>query len=620
VLARRRPRQLGGRPRRRPHLPGWAARGDDCDDSLADVNPDGVEVAGDGIDQDCDGLHLCFVDGDGDRVGTDSTAPSAEGACATPGLAPTSGDCDDTDPALRPGATDVPADGIDQDCDGNHTCWFDNDLDGVGGSGTVVVPFDDCIGAFASPTDGDCDDEDATTFPGADEVPGSGVDGDCDGWFPCFVDADGDGFGTGLATSADAACPSADGVTAQGGDCDDADPTTYPGAPDPAGDGIDQDCSGSFTCYVDADGDGFGDASGQTVAGADGSCSTPGVSPTADDCDDSDPDVRPNASDVPGSGVDGDCDGSFTCYRDVDRDGHGSTALVASADPACTDGGEAPAADDCDDSDMAVSPSAFEVPGDAVDDDCDGAWDCFEDADGDGFGAAGGLVVTSDDPVCTDAGEAEVDGDCDDAVATIFPGATEVPGNDLDEDCDGTWVCYADPDEDGWGADVTIPSADAACDAPGEAEMPGDCNDTDASINPDATERVGNTVDENCDGDWLCYEDADGDGVGVPTEITVQVDCTSDNASTRDDDCDDTDPIRSPTATDVPGNGLDEDCDGEDDPAEDTDVPIDTDDTDADTAEPPLDIEPDKGCGCRTGGAPAAWILLFPLLAVRRRR
>ena len=49
-------------------------------------------------------------------------------------------------------------------------------------------------------------------------------------------------------------------------DCDDADATVYPGAVEIVGDGIDNDCNGTETCYADADGDGHAAADGSTVA------------------------------------------------------------------------------------------------------------------------------------------------------------------------------------------------------------------------------------------------------------------------------------------------------------------------------------------------------------------
>lgn len=70
--------------------------------------------------------------------------------------------------------------------------------------------------------------------------------------------------------------------------------------------------------------------------------------------------------------------------------------------------------------------------------------------------------------------------DCDDSDASVNPGATDIPNNDIDEDCDGI-LAMIDEDEDGFNSDI-------------------DCDDTDASINPDAQEVPDNDIDENCDG------------------------------------------------------------------------------------------------------------------------
>lgn len=77
----------------------------DCNDQEASIRPGAAEVAGDGIDQDCDG------------VDTPATTPPP--AIATDidrdgSIAPQ--DCNDSDAAIHPGATDTPGDGIDQDC------------------------------------------------------------------------------------------------------------------------------------------------------------------------------------------------------------------------------------------------------------------------------------------------------------------------------------------------------------------------------------------------------------------------------------------------------------------------------------------------------------------------
>ena len=70
-----------------------------------------------------------------------------------------------------------------------------------------------------------------------------------------------------------------------------------------------------------------------------------------------------------------------------------------------------------------------------------------------------------------------------------------------------------------------------------------DCNDRNAAIRPGASEVFGNGVDENCNGRDDVNLDADGDGFAVPT------DCDDRNAAIR------------PGALEVRGNAVDENCD-----------------------------------------------------------
>ena len=91
---------------------------------------------------------------------------------------------------------------------------------------------------------------------------------------------------------------------------------------------------------------------------------------------------------------------------------------------------------------------------------------------------------------------------------------------DVDEDAVDAVAWYADEDGDEVGAGEGV----VACDAPtGYVDVDGDCDDADATVNPSADELC-NGVDDDCDGSVdedavdtvLLYADADGDGLGDP--------------------------------------------------------------------------------------------------------
>ncbi|HEX5621767.1 MAG TPA: putative metal-binding motif-containing protein [Solirubrobacteraceae bacterium] len=70
-------------------------------------------------------------------------------------------DCDDTNPAIHPGAREIPDDRIDQDCSGADATDLDRDNDG-------------------SPRPQDCNDANPRVRPGKREIPGNKVDENCD--------------------------------------------------------------------------------------------------------------------------------------------------------------------------------------------------------------------------------------------------------------------------------------------------------------------------------------------------------------------------------------------------------------------------------------------------------
>jgi large repetitive protein len=95
----------------------------DCDDTRPSAHPESVEVCN-GHDDDCDGsvdepdaddAITWYADSDRDGFG-DRAQPLD--ACYQPtGYVSPRGDCDDSDPAVHPGASEPP-DGIDNDCNG----------------------------------------------------------------------------------------------------------------------------------------------------------------------------------------------------------------------------------------------------------------------------------------------------------------------------------------------------------------------------------------------------------------------------------------------------------------------------------------------------------------------
>jgi hypothetical protein len=651
----------------------------DCDDADAAVSPDAVETCN-GLDDDCDEAidedatdpSTWFADADGDGYGAGASIL----ACDAPsGAVATSGDCDDGDATVNPGASEVCDDAdVDEDCDGTAddadadvvgaTHWHaDVDGDGYGDDGDIgVASCDAPVGYAADATD--CDDAKAAVHPGGQErCDVANADEDCDGVadnadpsatgkIPFFADADGDGFGDQVSSTQ--ACDAPAGFTLDSQDCDDAHASAHPGGVevcDPAD--VDEDCDGDVDdgdvsvtgrtpWYQDADRDGYGGASGAVQA-----CDAPaGRIADGTDCDDTDVSISPGMPELcDPADVDEDCSGAADdadpnaagrtlVYVDADGDGFGDaqdpgTALcdvptgyvLAGADcddtdaayhpgapESCStnvdyncdgstgftdgDGDGSPACADCDDADASAYPGAQEVcDAGLVDEDCDGVADDADpdatgktawttDVDGDGYGDDATLRMACD------AGlrEIAIGGDCDDAATAVHPGAQEIcdPAN-VDEDCDSTAddadpsavgqvTVWTDADNDGYG-DPASPST--VCDPlPADVANALDCGPNDWGINPSAIEDCSPAAtDDDCDGlvdgadpslsdGAMAYADADGDGWG--DDVTGHLECGVPSGMVAiGGDCDDTQWATNPAGVEVCDVfDSDEDCDG----------------------------------------------------------
>jgi hypothetical protein len=549
----------------------------DCDDANSGVSPVGVEVCADGLDNDCDPSTLDLFDSDGDGHPCDV-------------------DCDDSDATIYPGAPEHCLDEIDNDCDGSidvlnpdnvvwlefgdETLYLANEADPSLGLSWVATDFVDTawsVGSFGvgyeTNSPGGAENLLLTSVPtaaasvytrtrfqidslasvnglylGADYDDGyvawiNGVEvyrspemaaGDppwdadpsshesSNGESPDYgvlvdittvglgelvegenvlaigVYADFPASSTDLVlvpklsaavgtTDADCSCADADGDGYAGEtcavDCDDADPDVNPGTIEVCNDGVDNDCDVGTSDVPDADGDGY-------------TCAL--------DCDDAEAEVNPGVAELKCDGLDNDCNPTTPDVQDGDGDFF-----------ACNI--------DCDDGNPAINPDAPEFCFDGVDNNCDGLTDdsdnecaCAvpQDLDGDGYR-------------CTD---------CDDGNPSVNPGANELCGDGIDNDCSPFTDDIFDEDGDGTLCDV-------------------DCPDTDPAFRSDAIEICNDGLDNDCDLlidglDDDCMGCADGDGDGYPS-----------GADLCDVDCDDTDAEVHPGASEICNDGKDNDCD-----------------------------------------------------------
>ena len=416
---------------------GYVEDNTDCDDGEATANPGEAESCDDEIDNNCDTVvnedcttTVCDADGDG----YDSDDASCGGT-----------DCDDTDASFNPGVAEA-CDGVDNNCDsvvdeGCTTTACDADGDGYDSDDSS------CGGT-------DCDDTDAGINPSITEICDR-IDNNCNGVVDrdavdatvLYADADGDHFGEHSISVR--TCVRLAGFSINALDCDDTDATINPLAQEHCGDGIDNNCNGTsdggeavdaLLWYADEDGDGYGDSASTVL-----DCNQPeDYVSYALDCDDTNATINPLAQEHCGDGIDNNCNAIVeeSCYLDSkDDDGDGYSDFEG----------------DCDDYNTSIYPGAPEVC-DGLDNDCDGLYDdadddldtttaytWYEDVDLDGFGIADTYLTACLQP---SGNYSLYETDCNNENDDTFPGADEICGDGIDNDCDGEDTSCPEEDAD----------------------------------------------------------------------------------------------------------------------------------------------------------------------------
>jgi len=604
---------------------------EDCDDDDDTVYLGAYELC-DGRDSDCDGTDedadaeqtpgctTWYADLDGDGVGAgDARCMCQSTAEQGGGWSELGDDCDDADPSVGPEQTEVCANDLDDDCDGET-----DELDEPDALGCTVFYADADEDGHGSAADaGSCLCGDAGDHPAM-----STDDTDCDDdntesqCTDFAMDGDGDGYGDLALTHCQCAADGLFTIEVTGRsetDCDDADPDTHPDALEICEGGdtqVDNDCDGDTDpddgtptdndCdeyYLDRDDDGFGTdyaPISPTCRCTDPSTELRSWSLSSGDCDDHDGEVNPSNAEVC-NGLDDDCDDevddgvTVAFYADTDGDLYGDPSTKTDG---CTgdamDGWVEGNKSDCDDTDIDAHPGATEDCSTSVDEDCDGDVNdtdepvangefFYLDSDGDDYGRSDKYVYT-----CVSPSSSYVSsyGDCNDSSSSIHPGATETCDG-VDQDCDlvaddgVTVTLYPDNDHDGYGdpSGATIPGCVGL--VAGYSEDDTDCDDDD----PDVTglDRATRCRDLDGDGYWGCSGVAVTDTLddylvlcptsthaGSTTSYRCREDlCPSDAAYTvAETDYGDCSPSGggaetvNPSADEDCDDGVDNDCDG----------------------------------------------------------
>ena len=306
----------------------------------------------------------------------------------------------------------------------NVTYYADTDSDGYGNSAATQVS---CTGAPTGyvTNNTDCDDTNSAIYRSA----------------LLYTDADGDGYDAGSSTICYGAnLPAGKSLTTSGTDCDDTNAAV----------------TTNYSFYVDADNDTYGTGSLVSVCAVNAITPPTGYSVNATDCDDTTAAKWRS--------------GSF--YVDADADGYTVGATVSLCYGATTPTGYAATSlgTDCNDSNAAVNTN----------------YSFYVDADHDTYGTGSLVSVCAANSSTPLSGYSVNNTDCDDTNAAKWRSGSFYVDADADHYTIGTAVslCYG----------ATVPTGYSA------TSFGTDCDDTRATTHPGAVDICGDGIDNDCNG------------------------------------------------------------------------------------------------------------------------